>query len=64
MSYYRFAEMVVALCFGLTFARRLVGNSRTDLARRVLRPRRRVAGSHFGNVSRLCNSHRGSRRSL
>jgi hypothetical protein len=47
MSCYRFAEMVVALCFGLTFRRR-----------------RRVAGSHFGNASRLCNSHRGSRRSL
>ena len=38
MSYYRFAEMVVALCFGLTFRRR-----------------RRVAGSHFGNASRLCS---------
>ena len=36
----------------------------TDLARRVLRPRRRVAGCHFGNAFWLCNSHRGSRRSL
>ena len=65
MSYRRFAEMAVALCFGLTFA--LVGwwEVAGPIWRvRVDRIRRTVAGRRFGNAYRLRNSRRRSRRSL
>jgi hypothetical protein len=54
MSYYRFAEIAIALCFGLTFA--IVGW--WEIAEPIWREESSgsaEAGSRFGNPYRLCN---------